>query len=212
MQSYSHYIVAAALVQPLKKRFPKATARVPEFKALPLLIGSIIPDVPLILIGIGAFINDVFIKGIDLRNMGPENPVTESTMSLLFRDWYFNNPWVISAYNLFHAPLMCLGFIALGYWAWKNKKSWGAWFFWFAIGALSHAAADIPLHVDDGALFFFPFYWGYRFESPISYWDSNYYGREWSIFEHSMDVVLVVYMVRNWLKRRKLAKNAIVDA
>jgi hypothetical protein len=41
---------------------------------------------------------------------------------------------------------------------------------------------DFPLHHDDGHHHFFPIS-GWRFDSPISYWDPRYYGRVFRVIE-----------------------------
>ena len=38
-----------------------------------------------------------------------------------------------------------------------------------------------------------------RFRSPLSYWDANYFGREFTIFEMLLNAVLLVYLVGPWL-------------
>ncbi len=36
---------------------------------------------------------------------------------MLFRVWFFENPWVITTYNLFHSPLLIILYLIIGWWA-----------------------------------------------------------------------------------------------
>jgi hypothetical protein len=53
---------------------------------------------------------------------------------------------------------------------------------------------DIATHVDDGPLLLFPLHWTLRFQSPVSYWDRTHYGREFTIFELTLDVLCLGYL------------------
>ena len=74
-----------------------------------------------------------------------------------------------------------------------------------------HTLIDIPIHYDDGPLLLFPLNWDLRFMSPVSYWDPNRYGIPFTIFEHSLDIVLLVFLIytsrkgiAEWFLRRRL--------
>jgi hypothetical protein len=78
-----------------------------------------------------------------------------------------------------------------------------------------HTLIDIPLHVTDGPLLLFPLNWTLRYRSPVSYWDPSFYGREWSIFEHLLDAVLLIYLFiryrptwQAWRQQRKQRKQS----
>ncbi|NJR13962.1 MAG: metal-dependent hydrolase [Phyllobacteriaceae bacterium] len=65
--------------------------------------------------------------------------------------------------------------------------------------ALLHSAIDFLCHRDDGHMHFWPLT-EWRFRSPISYWDPNYFGREFSFFEAALGVVLVVVLWRRYTR------------
>lgn len=205
MQTYSHYIISAVLGRQVKKRENQSEiAQLPPLNRLALLIGSVAPDVPLIVITIVLLIADLF--GAKITDVNGQ--VVDSNVEYLFRYMFFNEPWLKAAHNLFHGPLLAVTYTALGYWAWKNKKRWGPTLFWFAVACTLHTAIDIPLHYDDGPLLFFPFDWETRFYSPVSYWDPSRYGREFAIFEHLFVLGLLIYLIVDWrANRRKVAAD-----
>jgi membrane-bound metal-dependent hydrolase YbcI (DUF457 family) len=81
------------------------------------------------------------------------------------------------------------------------------WLFWFSASCLLHSLIDIPTHENDGPLLLFPFEWSIRFASPISYWDPNAYGREFALFELTLDIILLGYLFMpgfmQWMQRRR---------
>lgn len=65
---------------------------------------------------------------------------------------------------------------------------------WFSLGSLLHTLIDIPTHAGDDPLLFFPFDWQLRFNSPLSYWDPNYFGIQFIVFEILLNVGLLAYL------------------
>lgn len=191
MNTPSHLIITAAL--------RKGVGHAVTIPRSAFLLGSVLPDVPLFFLAIGSQIYFRYLAGRNSPRM------TGQTFDYL----YFNNPWWIASHNLLHSPTLLL--IALG-------ALWGArglagtrrhWCFWFVLGCLLHTALDIPTHVDDGPVLFFPFDWSYRFHSMISYWDRRYYGRQFTVFELTLDLILLGYLwlppLWRWAKRRRRA-------
>lgn len=54
----------------------------------------------------------------------------------------------------------------------------------------------------------FPFEWSVRFQSPVSYWDPRFFGREFTVFELLLDLVLLLYLFGPGLWRR-LRRGAV---
>ncbi|GJM40721.1 MAG: hypothetical protein DHS20C20_10030 [Ardenticatenaceae bacterium] len=209
MQTYSHFIWTAALNGRFGQRL-QIRQTLPPINAKALLLGSVLPDLPLITISIFAIGYDILAGNFADGPPGPDAPMGNSITQQLFDVWFFENPWVITAHNLFHSPLLVVIFMLIGLWGFRRGKKWGAGFFWLSAAAMLHTLIDIPLHVTDGPLLLFPLNWTWRFRSPISYWDPNFYGREWSIFEHLLDLALLVSLFvryrpdwRAWRQRRK---------
>ena len=186
MNTPSHFLVNAALA--------KGWRGLPIVKSA-FLLGSIAPDLPLYLLSIGSLIYYHFLRGWSLAE----------TFRYMFDDLYFNHPLWIACHNFLHSPiLLALGLIWLRRWC-DRVPSTKAWWFWFFAGCAVHTLLDIPTHVDDGPLLFFPLEWSFRFQSPVSYWDDRYYGREFSIFEAILDSVLLLYLL--WPLGQKLIRK-----
>lgn len=210
MQTYSHAILTAALRRPLKKWHENNPDAIPPVRSRALMLGSILPDFLLIMITAGTILIDwqrgVFrnpdFANIDTGAPTPPELLDQSLTMRLFDVWFFENPWVIAAQNTFHSPVVLIVLITVGYVLWKRGNVWGASLFWLACAAMLHTLIDIPLHVDDGPLYLFPLNWELRYFAPISYWDPRYGGREWSMFEHLLDVVLLAWLAwsnRSWI-------------
>ena len=202
MQTYSHLIIAALVAHRIRTQAVRlGDANVeqhgPPLHSTALLVGAVAPDIPLILLTV-AFLARDLIAG----SMGSG----DSSVETLFRDLFFHDPWVQTAHNLFHAPLLILLYGAIGYWAWRRGRKRGLILFWFATSCMIHTLIDIPLHYDDGPLLLFPFDWETRFYSPISYWDPRRYGIPFTIVEHVLALGMLVYLVMTWRRQRRRAK------
>lgn len=208
MNTYSHFFITAALREPIQKRVD--AKKLPELHTGAVLFGSFLPDLFLIIVGIIFGIIDVS-RGVNLDPSSAE--LDNSLLWNLFNNWFFNNPWVMAGQNMFHSPLLVAIFIALAYFLWRKHVKGAGWFFWLLCSAMLHTLIDIPLHYDDGPLLLFPFNWDLRFMSPVSYWDPERYGIPFAIFEHSLDLVLIVFLsIRYWPKRwRRKAKAVSSD-
>ena len=219
MQTYSHLLITAALSIPLAAAVNSTSPKsqpFPKINTKALLFGSILPDLALIIIAIICIARDWFVgvfKSPAWQQFDSSHAPTSFLLDLswtvsLFDDWFFNHSVVITLQNTFHSPLILLALIAICYFSWckrakirsKNTCSRYSVLFWIFCAALLHTIIDIPLHSTDGPLIFFPFDWNYRFASPISYWDPNYYGHIWSIFEHSLDIVILLFLIFYWRK------------
>jgi membrane-bound metal-dependent hydrolase YbcI (DUF457 family) len=126
----------------------------------------------------------------------------EGPFGPMYDDLYFHNPFWVISHNLFHAPLIIATLAALGYWGMQRAKPWSPELFWFALACGLHSLIDIPTHANDGPLLLFPLNWDMRFNSPISYWDSQFYGEYFSLFEHLLDLGIIAFFVVLWIRRR----------
>ena len=217
MQTYSHTVITAALIKPARALADGRPNRWPRVRTGALLIGSFLPDLPLILMTVAAIALDIQSGVFRQIQNGPPSASGGSSLTMrLFDVYFFENPWVIAFHNLFHSPVLLALYLLIGYGLWRRGIRGGDWFFWLAAAAMFHTLLDIPLHTDDGPLLLFPLNWRWRFHSPVSYWDPAHYGREWAAFEHLLDLGLLLYLAgryrrpaRAWLHTRRQAKKTI---
>lgn len=185
MQTYSHALMTAMLDKVLTKKSVPVHSRA-------FIIGSFLPDVPLLFLTLGA--------GVYYRFIAPLPPGYR--FFECFDALYFNDPFWKAGYNLFHAPLVLLLFGGVGYLAGRRGHAWGWSLLWFALGCGLHSVVDIATHHNDGPLVFFPLNWDYRFPSPISYWDRRYYASIVAPLEHMLDLFFLGYLAFQWWRER----------
>ncbi len=198
MQTQSHFLLTAIGADIYKQRSPIAVDK------RALFIGSVLPDVPFWLLTI--FGELYFLYVAPLPGVG-RGATPMQIMQYLHFDRFFSDPlWIIS-HNFFHSLLINTLLIGTGYWAYKNAQRWGLILFWLAISMQLHTLIDIVTHSSDGPLIFFPVNWTYRFQSPISYWESTAYGVLFMIFEYLLDAVIVIYFI---VQRRRNLRQKVM--
>ncbi len=201
MNTPSHALIGAALRKGYGKHWGVPLSAV--------LWGSVAPDIPLYLLSVGGGLYYTQLMGMEAR----------AAAELMFDDLFFNSLWWKGLHNLLHAPLVVLAGLGL---TWSSRgrarrdadlstrtetraTRIGHWLFWFFAACLVHTTIDILTHAMDGPLILFPFNWDLRFQSPVSYWDPEHYGIPFTIFELTLDVALLVYLLlppaRRWLSR-----------
>ena len=174
----------------------------------PLLLGSVLPDVPLFLLTVGYFVYR--------RLFDPFRP-GEFIFDRRYDALYFGDPFWIAGHNLLHSPPILVGLFGVAYLAAQRERAWASWLGWFTAGCAFHSVLDIVSHHDDGPLLFFPFDWSLRFSSPISYWDRDHYAAIVSPVEHTADLLIIGYFVaffarEAWERRRGRLIAAVDDA
>ena len=174
--------------------------------------GSFAPDILLLFLTCTSFVLYFFTTSMSVSQI----------MSYIFDTLYFNDPIWIFAYNVLHSPFIIIVCLILLYSVLQNNislfKTVGKIkkneqldlskylnYFpalmsvsFFFIGCLFHIALDIPFHYDDGPLLLYPIDNELRFYSPISYWDPNHYGVQFTIFESILLIGLMIYVVREF--------------
>ena len=186
MQPQSHFLITALAGKQLQQQGIPV-----RHKAW--LIGSVLPDVPLALLTLGGTLY--------YRWFNPTIPTGEVHEWLHFQ-LFFTDPWWIASHNFFHSLVIGGLLLGLGWWAWRKQRQWGITLVWFAAATLFHTLIDIFTHHSDGPVFLFPLTWSYRFQSPISYWELEYYGRPFGILEWVLDGMLLLYLAGDWWRKR----------
>jgi hypothetical protein len=106
----SHFLMTALAGNQLKRRNINISTS-------GLLLGSIMPDIPLFALTFGYFAYRAWFDPL-----GPN----EFIFGQRYDDLYFLNPFWIAAHNFFHAPFMIAVIGAVGYMALRRQKKWGA--------------------------------------------------------------------------------------
>ena len=172
MNTQSHIIIASAL-------FARSGVG-NKARNIAAVSGGLLPDLP------------IFLMFLWSKIVGaPEIEVWEK--------WYFNPPWGTWIDALHSIPLYWLLVVAgilLVKWGGRLTKS-GVILVIFAISAITHAMGDFFLHATDGHAHFWPLS-DWRYSSPVSYWDPQYYGQYFSILEIVMGLGLCYVLFRRF--------------
>ncbi len=125
--------------------------------AWPILIGSILPDLPIF----GFFLWQRIVLGTPGRQ--------------IWETEYFRAGWQ-NLFDVFNSIPIVLALLVLAL-AWHQRAA-----ALLCTSMLLHFALDLPFHHDDGHRHLFPFS-DWRYESAISYWDPRHHGVWGAAFE-----------------------------
>jgi len=175
MNTQTHVIIGALLTGKSMSRLAWAGA-----------LGGVIPDVPMY----------IAIGGLSLQGYSLEK---------IFDEFYWNRWWQIAnaiGHNfLIWGSLAAVSGILLSrsnsFVKAFNAGSGVSWIFALSISALIHSIIDFLVHRDDGHMHFWPLT-EWRFQSPISYWDPNFYGRYFGVFEASLGILIAVVLFKRY--------------
>ncbi len=141
-------------------------------ESLPITIGAILPDLPMVFF----YLYEKIIDRI------PEQTIWSET--------YFKPEWQ-AFFDLFNSlPLILIGLL-LAYYAGKG------WLIPLFLSMIFHVFGDLPLHNDDAHAHFFPLS-DWQFKSPISYWDPAHYGDIVAPIEAMIVVIGAIVLVRRY--------------
>lgn len=175
MRTFSHAIVTAAVGKKVELGRGSLVA---------FVLGSVLPDLPLGGLTLLAILN---------------TPDMAAAMVYMDR-LYFTSPLWAALHNVPHS-FVVMGLLSLFAYVFVQRR-WGRWLLWYAAGATVHIVIDIFTHATDGPMFLYPLS-QLRFESPVSYWDSAYYGRTFTVLEYSADALLLAYLGASIWRSRK---------
>ena len=94
--------------------------------------------------------------------------VVGTSADTVFRDLYYSDLWQ-SIFAIDNSVFVWAAVLALA-----MLRGW-TWLRVFSAAALLHVAFDLPLHAGDGRPHFWPLT-RWVFDSPVSYWDGEYFG------------------------------------
>ena len=130
----------------------------------------------------------------------------------IFGELYWQPWWQITngiAHSLLLWPILaffCLVARSKSMSVWQSQDRWtlGAI---FASSASLHALIDFLCHREDAHMSFWPLT-NWKFISPVSYYDSQHFGREFGLFEATLGLVMAIILFRqfkHWIVRGLLA-------
>ncbi|WP_419906073.1 hypothetical protein [Hoeflea sp.] len=113
----------------------------------------------------------------------------------VWSELYYNPPWPEAVTVGNSAPVYLLVLIVgLVLYRWLRPA---ALLIVFALAALIHLAADLPVHVNDAHAHFWPLS-DWRFRSPVSYWNPQHYGDVFAFAEAGLGIVLSIILWRRF--------------
>ena len=154
MRTHSQFLIAAFIWDTLNRRHP------PIQTGRAFLVGSILPDVPLMLLTLWYLIH----------RLQSDSPPSEQNpfYGPDYDEYYFHNDcWKVMT-SLFHAPFLIVFYLACGMGVWILHEKWGEALMWFSISCALHSFIDLCTRVEDGILIFFPFNWHERYDVTFS--------------------------------------------
>ena len=145
-----------------------------------IVAGSLLPDLPIFIF----YFMERFVLGV------PEREIW--SLSYYLAEWQY----FIDLFN--SVPMIIFGGIV----AWHIKARA---FVFLCASMLIHVALDFPLHHNDAHRHFLPFS-DWRFESPLSYWESAYYGTLIGWVEFALVILgcIILYQRFSTLMARRL--------
>jgi hypothetical protein len=145
------------------------------------LLGGLTPDVPMLVI-----VATLMAAGVPGHT--------------IFDEMYWQGWWQITN-AIAHSFLLWGGLLALGLY-----KRWPVLAI-FAGSALLHSCIDFLVHREDAHMSFWPLS-NYKFMSPVSYYEPEHFGRQFSLFDSALGVVMTFVLAarfKNWIVRGLLA-------
>ncbi len=141
----------------------------------PVTLGAVLPDAPMF----GFYLHQRLVAG------RPE--------AWIWSRGYFDPDWQLF-FDLFNSiPLILLGLLVA-----RRTGAVRGMALFASMGL--HALFDLLLHNDDAHRHFLPFS-GWRFESPVSYWDPRHYGELASVAEIGLVLVGCLVLSRRFRTR-----------
>lgn len=152
--------------------------------SMPVIVGAILPDAPMFIF--------YFVEKV----------IRQTPEFVIWQQSYYQAEWQ-NFIDLFNSlPLMLIGLLIAA----RISSQIGVLLFG---SMMLHVAGDLPLHHDDAHRHFFPFS-DWRFISPVSYWNPNYYGNIVSVLEILAVIIGSVILFRMYRSRIGKISIAII--
>ncbi len=180
METYSHAFYTWALA--------KHGVKAGRAAGIAGAVGASFPDLP-------AFVAMAYYVGPKFVSGGWDSMHSEEMLDAI----YFTGPFGTIGSALHSAvPVVALlglyGLLKLG------RRDGRRVLLWFLLGWFGHTVVDFLTHVDDVRPLFWPIT-GWTWASPISYYNSEYYGREFFAVNHALMLLTIVVLLVRRLRK-----------
>ncbi len=173
METYSHAFFTWALA--------KHGVKAGRAAGIAAAVGAALPDLP-------SFAGTAYYVGADYLRDGWGAMHSEGVLDAI----YFTGPFGATGSTL-HS-VVPVGLLLIAYRVLKlGRRDTRRILLWFLLGWFGHTIADFLTHVDDTRPLFWPIS-GWEWSSPVSYYNSLYYGREFFAISHGLMLLIVLWL------------------
>lgn len=156
--------------------------------ALPIFLGSVLPDLPMLLL------------------YGWAKGIQKQSERQIWGETYWQPGWQAFTHGFHSIPLAIAGAL-LSHYALESMP-----LTLLCVSAVLHSLGDLPVHHDDAHRHFLPLT-GYRFISPLSYWDRRYHAKWVALGEKLLVVFATVFLLAQfeslWVKGLLVGVNLL---
>jgi membrane-bound metal-dependent hydrolase YbcI (DUF457 family) len=187
METYSHAFYTWALA--------KHGVKAGRAAGIAGAVGASLPDLP-------SFAATAYYVGADYLWEGWSSMDSEELLNAI----YFTGPFGATAsalHSIVPVALLIVLYVLLGLGRRDRRKI----LLWFLLGWAGHTVADFFTHVDDTRPLFWPVS-GWEWLSPVSYYNSLYYGQEFFLVSHTLMALIMAWLLFKRIKGRKAPETA----
>jgi membrane-bound metal-dependent hydrolase YbcI (DUF457 family) len=157
-------------------------------------VGAAFPDIP-------AFAATAYYIGPVYLRDGWSSMDTEEVLDAI----YFTGPFGATGSAL-HSAIPVVALLVLYRVLGLGRRDERRILLWFLLGWLGHAVVDFLTHVDDTRPLFWPVS-DWMWSSPVSYYNPDYYGREFSFASNGVAVGIVAYLLVRRVMRHRASRG-----
>lgn len=191
METYSHSFFTWALA--------KHGIKAGRAAGIAGAVGAALPDLP-------SFAATAYYIGPAYLREGWSSMDSEEMLDAI----YFTGPFGATASAL-HSVVPVAALLILYALLKLGKRDRRRILLWFLLGWAGHTLADFLTHVDDTRPLFWPIS-GWEWSSPVSYYNSLYYGQEFFIVSHSLMALIILWLLLKRILDRRRAPKGSADS
>ncbi len=181
METYSHAFFTWALA--------KHGVKAGRAAGIAGLVGASLPDLP-------SFVATAYYVGPAYLRDGWSSMDSEELLDAI----YFTGPFGTTG-SILHSVVPPVALLLL-YWLLElGRRDRRRILLWFLLGWFGHTVADFLTHVDDMRPLFWPIS-DWTWSSPVSYYNSAYYGREFFAVSHALIFLIMAGLLVRRIRRR----------